>query len=367
VVPIGETLTAVRNGLAGWSGLDLSRLLYLESANARLALVALVGLALAVLLARGVLWARPGHGRIALPALPARIGRSPGALLRHGALALASAGLPFLALAAADPRTPITHDDVTYPGRRISLMIDASSSMLSSFESKTLAKNAPNDAAFFTTVGAAEYFIRMRMAGQYRDLIALVEFGDQAYVITPFTTDYENILLSASLIGDWNEFMAFPDQGTMIARAIDQSVGLFEAFKFLDASGNAMVIFSDGADAEVMQDGRSAIDVLREASRADIPVYFIRTGAGDDLGAGVSDAAWRAAVERTGGKFYSAADEATLIRAIEDIDKLSAGRIEVRQYATAEPRYLPFALVACGLFAAAILLRLSVPLFQTFP
>ena len=58
------------------------------------------------------------------------------------------------------------------------------------------------------------------MKGKYRDLMALIEFGDQAYVITPFTTDYENILLSMSLIGDWKEFMAFPDQGTVIANAI---------------------------------------------------------------------------------------------------------------------------------------------------
>ena len=41
---------------------------------------------------------------------------------------------------------------------------------------------------------------------------------------TPFTSDYENILLSISLIGDWNEFMNFPEQGTIIARAIDQGV-----------------------------------------------------------------------------------------------------------------------------------------------
>ena len=146
-------------------------------------------------------------------------------------------------------------------------MIDASSSMLSSMPSSRLAKGAPNDAMFFTTVGAARYFVELRMKGKYRDLLALVEFGDQAYVITPFTTDYENILFSMSLIGDWTEFMAFPDQGTVIANAIDQSVGLFRAFDVLDAAGNAMVIFTDGIDAEVTEDGRSAFDVLRRRAR----------------------------------------------------------------------------------------------------
>ncbi len=140
--------------------------------------------------------------------------------------------------------------------------------------SSRLASGAPNDAAFFTTVGAARFFVDLRRQGQFRDLMALVEFGDQAYVITPFTTDYENILLSMSLIGDWNEFMAFPDQGTIIANAIDQSVGLFEAFDFLDAAGNAMVIFTDGMDAQVTEEGKSAFDVLGDADRAGIPVIF---------------------------------------------------------------------------------------------
>jgi hypothetical protein len=152
-------------------------------------------------------------------------------------------------MALADPRTAVTREEVSYPGRRISLMIDASSSMLTALPANRFAEGAPNNAAFFTTVGAARYFIERRMNGKYRDLMALIEFGDDAYVITPFTTDYENILLSTSLIGDWQEFMSFPDQGTVIARAVEQSVGMFEAFKYLDAAGNLMVLFSDGADA----------------------------------------------------------------------------------------------------------------------
>ena len=40
------------------------------------------------------------------------------------------------------------------------------------------------------------------MDGRYRDLVSLIEFGNEAYVVTPFTSDYDNILLSISLIGD---------------------------------------------------------------------------------------------------------------------------------------------------------------------
>ena len=244
------------------------------------------------------------------------------------------------------------------------LMIDASSSMLQALKSTTLAKGAPNNAAFFTTVGAARYFVEMRMKGQYRDLVSLIEFGDDAYVITPFTSDYENILLSISLIGDWNEFMAFPDQGTVIARAIDQGVGLFKAFDFLDAAGNLMVIFTDGADSEVMSDGRTAFDVLREAQRAKIPVYFLRTAADAAAKKSVTDDAWRDAVARTGGRFYAATDEETIVRAMHEIDTAMSGRITMQHYATQIPRFSPYAVMAVGCWTLALVMRFSLPWFE---
>jgi hypothetical protein len=273
-----EALTALVSAVSrifyGWR--PLPDLQFSDAETARLLAGLLAAVALTAVLL-GLLLTRHRRAGIALPALLGWVGPSRVALLRHGALACAIAGLPFFILAVADPRTTFKRQETSYPGRRITLMIDASSSMLSSFPSSRLAKGAPSDAAFFTSVGAARYFVELRMRGKYRDLMSLVEFGDDAYVITPFTSDHENILLSISLIGDWSEFMAFPDQGTVIARAIDQGVGLFDAFDFLDASGNLMVIFTDGVDAEILQDGRSAFDVLRDAERAKIPVYFIRT------------------------------------------------------------------------------------------
>jgi hypothetical protein len=335
--------------------------------TALMAAVLLAGIAVAAFLLRLIRQRGVGTGRLGLPSLLEWARPRGLTMIRHGALVLALAGLPFFALAFADPQTALTREEVNYPGRRISLMIDASSSMLSSMPSSRLARGAPNDAAFFTTVGAARYFIELRMKKQYRDLMALVEFGDQAYVITPFTTDYENILLSMSLIGDWNEFMRFPDQGTVIANAIDQSVGLFEAFEAVEAAGNAMVIFTDGMDAEVTEEGKSAFDVLKEADQADIPVYFIRVGAPKRVKAEISDEVWSAAVARTGGRFYDVLDETAIVRAINDIDRAAPGRIDMKRYVTEQPKFSVFALAAAVLWAAAIALRLTVPWFQTFP
>lgn len=356
--------------LASWAELGelrLDRLTFSEGTNTRLAVVVLVGIAAALIVARTLFGRQPGHRRMALPALVSSTPWSRASLSRHGALMVALAGLPFFALALADPRTALTRSEVTYPGRRISLMIDASSSMLSALPSTRLAKGAPNNAAFFTTVGAARFFIETRMKGKYRDLMSLIEFGDDAYVITPFTTDYENILLSTALIGDWNEFMAFPDQGTVVARAVEQSVGLFDAFHYLDAAGNLMVIFTDGADADVLENGKTVDDVLSEASKAKIPVFLIKIGGNLKNKRSVGDELWQAAVLKTGGRFFPGGDEATIIQSIREIDRLSAGKIEMKQYSTERPRYSPFALVAAGLWCLALVMRFTVPMFQTFP
>jgi Ca-activated chloride channel family protein len=361
---LGGQLTAL---VVESRGLSLQELFFAAESTARLAAVMLIGLAVCVLLLRLITRRSSGRGRLALPSLIEWARPRRGSLLRHGALIVALAGVPFFALALADPKTALTREETSYPGRRITLMIDASSSMLSSMPSNRLAKDAPNDAMFFTTVGAARYFVELRMKGKYRDLLALVEFGDQAYVITPFTTDYENILFSMSLIGDWTEFMTFPDQGTVIANAIDQSVGLFRAFDVLDAAGNAMVIFSDGIDAEVTEDGRSAYDVLRDAQRTNIPVYFIRTGVPGRLPPGVSDEAWSAAVARTGGRFFHGTDEAAVIRAVQEIDRAAVGRVEMKRYTTEQPRFASFAMIGAALWSLALAMRLTMPWFQVFP
>jgi Mg-chelatase subunit ChlD len=352
---------------ADWRSLSYSDLLFGEAQTARLVILGITGLAGALLLGRWLLMPKAERGRLGLPSLAVWAGRSRLSFVRHGALACALAGLPFFVMALADPKTAITREEVTYPGRRISLMIDASSSMLTALPSSRFAAGAPNNAAFFTTVGAARYFIEKRMQGKYRDLMSLIEFGDDAYVITPFTTDYENILLSTSLIGDWQEFMSFPDQGTIVARAVQQSVGMFEAFKFLDAAGNLMVLFSDGADAEVLENGKTAFDVVEEARKAKIPIYFVKVGKSVPGRAQVGDDIWRAAVERTGGHFYPGADEQEILRALGDIDRSSAGSIEIKQYSTERPRFTPFALAAAAFWSLGLLLRLTVPLFQTFP
>jgi hypothetical protein len=361
---IDRLRTLIWQTLTEWRELRLSELQFWHRSEARLMMLALIGLTVVLLVLR-TFWNRwAGRRGVTLPALLSSMPTSRLAVVRHAPIALFVVGLGFFAVALSDPYTALISREMSYPGRRIGLLIDASISMRTPFTAATLNKRAATDAAFFTTVAAAERFVQMRRQGRQRDLLGLVEFGNQAYVVTPFTNDYDNILLSISLIGDPVEFSMFPDQGTIIAKAIDEIVGLYKAFNFLDAAGNIMVIFSDGEDTHNQLEDKNLDQVVQQAVDAKIPVYLVRTNYDKEQGQIIPDEMWIPAIEKTGGKFYAASSEAALIAAIEDIDRAATGTIQVRQYSNQQPRFAPFAMIAFGCWVAAVALKLGVPYFQ---
>ena len=128
-----------------------------------------------------------------------------------------------------------------------------------------------------------------------------------------------------------------------------------------------MVIFSDGIDDQLDLKGQTLDQLVATARQSAIPVYMIRTAFNRKFGDVSEDKLWKPAIERTGGRFYPASDEGTILRAVEDIDRLSAGRIDVREYTAYQPRFAGYALIAVALWLAAIVLRLGFRSFRTFP
>jgi hypothetical protein len=365
---MGDALNAIASSVAReWRAVDFQGLQYWRRDTAQLSLVALVALALLALLVRSAIARRPGRHHVVVPAILKLWPESRTAWVRHVPVALFVLGLPFAVLAVADPYASLVAENVTYPGRRISLMIDASDSMQTSFKAATLNTRNEVQPAFFTTVAAAQRFVELRRKGKYRDLVALVEFGSRAYVITPFTSDYDNLLLSMALIGDPVEFSTFPESGTIIASALEESIEIFKAFDFLEASGNLMVIFTDGEDTTSIVHGRSLDDILKSAVDNKIPLYFVRTNYDKEFGEGIPDAKWRAAVEKTGGRYYVAKNEASLLAAVADIDREAVGAISARQYTSQQSRFTLFAIAAFALWTGAAGLKVGTPWFGRLP
>ena len=362
---MGELVITLRETLDEWMRVRWSELQFAEARTALLVFAVLLAIAFLGLVAQLVRSRRAGRTHVVVPALVPVMRSSPWSAVRHLPLALFLVGVPLFAVALADPHTGFSQEDVSYPGRRIALLVDASTSMIMEFQSTRL--NKQGSSTFFTAVAGAEQFMRRRMKGPYHDLISLIQFGNEAYVVTPFTNDYENVLLSIRLISDPKEWGRFSDWGTTIIEGIDQALNLFKAFEFTNASGNLMIVFTDGRDSELNRMGRPLDALVAEARRYRIPVYMIRTAYKQPFGKVQQDKIWQPVVERTGGRFYAAYDEQSIFDAIREIDRLSPGKIEVRQYSVQRPRYAGFALAAIACWLLALMLKLGFRTFSTFP
>ena len=360
--PASDLVIGLRTTWDEWTRTRWSDLQFGQAQTALLVFIVL--LAIVVFLFAIGLMRRRGRTQVALPALLPVMRRSPFAVLRHLPLVMFLAGVPLFAVALADPHTGFAREEVSYPGRRIALLVDASTSMVIRFESNA---KRQGEATFFTAVAAAEQFIRRRMDGPYHDLVALIQFGNYAYVVTPFTNDYENILLSTRLISDPREWGRFPDWGTTIIEGIDQATQLFKTFDFVNASGNLMIVLTDGRDSQLSQQAGALDRVVNETRAWRIPVYMMRTAYNRREGEVLQDKTWRATVERTGGRFYAVYDDESITRALREIDRLSPGRIETREYSVARPRYAGYTLMAVALWLTAALLKLNFGVFRTFP
>jgi hypothetical protein len=96
-------------------------------------------------------------------------------------------------------------------------------------------------------------------------------------------------------------------------------------------------------------------------------VHMLRTAYDRREGEIQQDKIWRNVVERTGGRFYAAYDDASINRALTEIDRLSPGRIQTREYSVRRPRYAGYLLIATGLWLTAAALKLGFGMFRTFP
>src|SRR5262249_23132832 len=133
VVPITAVPAIVRESIFDWRNTRAADLLFTHRSTAVLALVALIGLCAAVMILRARTGRNAGGPQVALPAVLNWGQSSWLSIVRHGALILFLVGVPFFAVALADPYSTLTQEDVSFPGRRIALMIDASSSMMARF------------------------------------------------------------------------------------------------------------------------------------------------------------------------------------------------------------------------------------------
>lgn len=272
-------------------------------------------------------------------------------------------GFGFLFVALLDPVVPLAEHEVAGEGLDIVLVIDLSSSMQELIK-EDLARSRADDYYSYdsskstrpsgrqTRLEAVKRAILDFAAQRRRDRIGIVAFSENAYVVSPLTTDYAYLVTYVNMI---NEQTLIGEGQTAIGE------GLFAAADLLlrqgrgqGKRGKVIVVFTDGENNY----GRDPHLALQEVSRLQFKVYFI----GVEVEKMKDAPRLISAIRATAGKYYDARDAKELKRAYLEINSLEKGRFLTKTKVHDAPAYFPFALAALLALSCAALLRI-IPYF----
>lgn len=173
------------------------------------------------------------------------------------------------------------------------------------------------DGSLLRRFDAAQRVVDRFVAERESDRVGLIVFGDRAYLQLPFTRD----------LATARELVALMDVGMAGPRtAIGDAIGLaIRSFESSDVDQRLLILLTDGNDTASKM---TPINAAGIAALNGVEVYTI--GVGDPEASGedrVDFAALEAIAERTGGRFYDAADETSLEAVYSRIDELAAADV----------------------------------------
>jgi Ca-activated chloride channel family protein len=262
-------------------------------------------------------------------------------------------------IALARPQAGTQKTDVTTEGVDVVLILDRSGSMMAmDFEPNRLGKAKEVMAAF--------------VEGRPHDRIGLVAFAQASFTACPLTLDQSAVL---TVLGGM-DFAPPEESGTAIGLGLASAVNrLMES----PAKSRVAVLVTDGVNNSGAIDPLTAADL---AAQEEITVYTIGVGTQghapiprvdrrgrllrDPRGrlltvpmpVEIDEVTLRDIAERTGGRYYRAADESDLERIFGEIDQLEKTEITSTIWVAWEDRFRWFLLPAAGLFALELLLGL---------
>jgi len=168
--------------------------------------------------------------------------------------AIFTVAILLLIIALADPQIGSRTEDVKRTGAELMILLDVSNSMMAEDLAPNRLENAKR---------AISQLID-NLNGN--DRLGLIVFAGQAYVQMPLTTDYSAAKL---FLNNINTSMV-PTQGTAIGAAIDMGM---KSLDFKDATGKAMIIFTDGENHE-----DDAVNAAKIAHGKDVMINVIGIG-----------------------------------------------------------------------------------------
>jgi len=287
--------------------------------------------------------------------------RSPRArLAKLPALLLAAATLA-LAVALAGPRTGSATSRIHREGIAIAMVVDRSGSM----QARDFVRGDTSVSRLDVVKDVFRAFVAGEGAtgGRPDDLVGLVVFARYADGLCPLTMDHGNLL---SILADVEIVTEQSEDGTAIGEGLALAV---ERLRGLEASSKIALLLTDGVSNVGDIDPLQAADL---AVQHGVKVYTIGAGTTGlapvpmqapggrtvlrQAYVEIDEETLRQIAQRTGGRYFHAANASGLSEVIEEIDRLERSEITEVRYLTYEYHYASW--VGAGLLlmgGAAIL------------
>ena len=262
--------------------------------------------------------------------------------VRHLSKVLKTLAFVALIAAIARPQLPLSWSNVKTEGIDIMLALDVSGSMLAE-------DFKPNRLEASKVV--AMDFINNRP----NDRLGLIVYSGETFTQCPLTTDHAVLL---NLFKDVN--YGIIEDGTAIGLGLANAVN---RLKESDAKSRVVILLTDGENNKGAIPPLTAADIAKEF---DVRVYTIGVGSTGMAPMPYKDQFGRTQYQevpvkideeilteiavKTGGKYFRATDNESLVSIYEEIDQLEKTITQQTEYEEKDEQFYWFALVALGLF-----------------
>jgi Ca-activated chloride channel family protein len=276
--------------------------------------------------------------------------------LRHLPFALRMLALICLIIALARPQKRNDEQMMTGEGVDIVLCMDVSGSMLAQDLSPNRLEAAKSVAANFVD-------------SRPTDRIGLVIFSGESFTLTPITTD-KNVL-NAQIYSIRSGLL---EDGTAIGSGLATSV---DRLRSSTSKSKVVILLTDGENNGGMIDPNTAKEIAKATG---VRVYTIGVGtegyapvpvqSGGSITmqrekVNIDEKLLKQIADETGGKYFRAKDNSSLVNIYAEIDKLEKSRIDVTTLKRYTEKFFPFALAAAVLIFLEMFLRFTT--FRKFP
>ena len=230
---------------------------------------------------------------------------------------LLAAGLVLLVIAMARPQRVEDRRQIHQKGYDIVLAIDLSTSMLEA--------DYERNGRRLNRLQAIKPIVEAFMARRPTDRIGVVAFGGRAYTLAPLSFDHVWLRRQVGRLK-----VGLVEDGTAVGDALALAISRLGLVERVDAGrrqGGFVILLTDGASNS---GSIEPLDAASVASAKGIPVYTIGAGTQGGLGLGfpfrlrrgsdLDEPTLRAIAERTGGRYFRAADSDTIDAAFAAID-----------------------------------------------